>query len=661
MHTLRNAPKVVLVDCFDTIIFRREHPLILLKQWAICVERLYPQLEAKTVYEFRKKFTASSPESPAFDIYEKLYTSLFAEKERPKRDRFVEDCHRLECVCERSTQFLCGNTVEFLKRKKAKGCQICCVSDFHLYASDLWGFFKALGISDLFDKVYSSADEGVWKRSGKLYEHVLADLGVSPQECIMIGDNRHSDVQRSREKGIATQYRPHFLRRAVFAARYRLMKKGLLQESKETLKKDICRIRKTHESFEEYAAVFFVFCARLYKEVVQNGGTQVTFLAREGYFLKACFEQYQKLCIPHENQLKTAYFKCSRQAIYSVQQDKSHPIQYNHITLREYLEAVGFSTAEIEEFSIDLLDLDERVENLAESRQGQWLLKEAETQDKKEGWLYPSLQKKLKENVKAFQIYCNQIFGEEKTVHLVDVGWTGRMQQGIEKLTGRKTYGYYIGIYGEPEDPYMIERVGLIFNRGRDGKLSSYYHLLRTNTQLYEQLLAAPHGSARSYRLTERGVEIAEAWEEQEETLYKREIGKIQERMSEVFQHFCIRYLKDCATRHVDKVLAFMVLRSALLQTKVRVGKMEMFCNGFAANFTQENAGKSGKKGLVFNPKAVKIKPIEIIVAPERYTRYFAKVGLWLEKKGLSAIRGPINLLIYIYVSALTRLKGPMQ
>ena len=42
-------------------------------------------------------------------------------------------------------------------------------------------------------------------------------------------------------------------------------------------------------------------------------------------FLKKCFETYQRFCIPVNKRLETAYLKCSRRAIHSVQQDKCLP------------------------------------------------------------------------------------------------------------------------------------------------------------------------------------------------------------------------------------------------------------------------------------------------------------------------------------------------
>ena len=58
------------------------------------------------------------------------------------------------------------------------------------------------------EKYYSSADYGVTKSSGLLYDLVVRDLGVERNSIIHFGDNLRSDVQLAKARGLRAIHLP---------------------------------------------------------------------------------------------------------------------------------------------------------------------------------------------------------------------------------------------------------------------------------------------------------------------------------------------------------------------------------------------------------------------------------------------------------------------
>lgn len=95
-----NGEKTIFIDCFDTIIFRTEHPLLFLKRWAVAVCKLYPSLDADALYRARRE--AGKKYQLIDEILNDVYSELnmFVDKEQ-----FLRDTHRLEVETEASVHY----------------------------------------------------------------------------------------------------------------------------------------------------------------------------------------------------------------------------------------------------------------------------------------------------------------------------------------------------------------------------------------------------------------------------------------------------------------------------------------------------------------------------------------------------------------------------
>ncbi len=337
--------------------------------------------------------------------------------------------------------------------------------------------------------------------------------------------------------------------------------------------------------------------------------------------------------------MKTDYLKCSRRAIHSVQREKCSPDFFQDISLENYFRSIGFSSREIQKLPLPY-DLKKVIEHFPKSEEAGYVTANQEIQD--------LMERRFQENQKAFLQYVQEKIDGE-FLYLVDVGWLGRMQQGIDGLFPNiTTVGYYIGIYDNLLEPPEVERNGLIFHKTTEGLTTDYFDIFRSNIQIYEQLLAAPHGSACRYRLLpDGGTEVLEEWDEKECSLYQDAISAVQYRMDQMFLELCRLNFEDVTTAAHTRMLAKMVLKSCLIQSRPRLEFMKRLNAGFSQNFQQQT------NGLTFDvnrAKRVNVKLGELIKHPQRYVRYFAKVGVMFDQEKLGIMRYPVAGCFYLYV-----------
>ena len=108
-----------------------------------------------------------------------------------------------ELACEERLLVPNSEMVALWKRAGELGKKRVIVSDMYLPADFIKRVLRKCGIDD-WDSFYLSSERGVRKSSGKLFEVMLGETGVSPERVMHIGDNRQSDVIVPERLGIAS-------------------------------------------------------------------------------------------------------------------------------------------------------------------------------------------------------------------------------------------------------------------------------------------------------------------------------------------------------------------------------------------------------------------------------------------------------------------------
>ena len=65
---------------------------------------------------------------------------------------------------------------------------------------------RALGLEDAFDGVYLSSDYGCRKPDGRFFRALTEDRQLDPARCLMIGNDRDTDIAGAQAAGMATLY-----------------------------------------------------------------------------------------------------------------------------------------------------------------------------------------------------------------------------------------------------------------------------------------------------------------------------------------------------------------------------------------------------------------------------------------------------------------------
>lgn len=235
------------------------------------------------------------------------------------------------------------------------------------------------------------------------------------------------------------------------------------------------------------------------------------------------------------------------------------------------------------------------------------------------------LAKRLDESQQSFRKYIAACFDSDGTYNIVDIGWTGSMQEAIHQISGLPLNGYYLGINNGHLD--MSCRKGLIFESVPHlCRYTRHSQILKANIQLYEQLAAAPHGSAVGYAFDGDGnVIVNEDWVENERHLYDRTICHKQDTLLLLAQALSV-WCNDLPDKPLLDCCAKIVLRSALLADDNRLGFLDSLDKGFVWNFNAQH------KGLRWDANSIHIGS-DLILHPDRYTRYLAKLQRHLRHK----------------------------
>lgn len=560
-------------------------------------------------------------------------------------EKFKTIYREADLLSEIAVQFTNQELIAELFRLKSEGFSIYLVSDFYLPREIICKIIEHHGFLDLFEDVFVSCSVSASKENGSIYDNVLQRLKLSPDKVVMVGDNMQSDIINAEKRGLTSIHLKHYSHKIR-------NKQNILGKDQESFIKACKHVEKaclkSKYAFSEYITHFYFFTERLYINARKNKIKDLFFLAREGHYLKELFDRYQVLHqFPQESRINTHYLKASRQsatqlALKPLEEEKFGPLmkKFGDMSLSHFLDWFPFS----DETKISIkneLDFpaDETLPKFFDS-EIMATLKENETFQK-------AYEKNRDIQKEAFINYLAS-FGvdyEKEGLFLVDVGWGGTMQEALYKYFDKKipVTGYYVGlkeIYNIQKD---TKRFGLNFSV-YPNKTSSD-DILMANGQLYEQLLAAPHGSTLYYDLNPDAPTV-EHHEENEKFVYQEYIAPVQEFMLEQFTNLftalrCIDYSQDMAQDYMTD----MALRTGIFSTKKKISFIRQLSKGF-----YQNVG-ANTVGIAYDPKQLKTSKTTLLkrflISPEKVFRYLVKVKPFLHSKGLYWASKPVDLAYY--------------
>jgi HAD superfamily hydrolase (TIGR01549 family) len=87
------------------------------------------------------------------------------------------------------------------------GFRIGCVTNRVFGGARFAEELRELGLDKYFESVAVSCDLGYMKPHEKCYQHALDEMGLAPEECVMVGDSLKADVQGAQTLGMTSVWR----------------------------------------------------------------------------------------------------------------------------------------------------------------------------------------------------------------------------------------------------------------------------------------------------------------------------------------------------------------------------------------------------------------------------------------------------------------------
>lgn len=564
----------IFIDFFETLVHRTKSEDLIRRIWAKRVsEEIKYSISAVDIYQCRcnagkslLRLNTEIEEITYHEVIHEIYVKYHALLKEYSFEEFENICFVIEIETE--LKYLQPNIeiVNILTELKSEGKKIAIISDYEMPKEAIEEYLKKLKIKLAFDNIFVSSDFNARKRSGNLYRIILQKLGKV--DALMIGDNKKSDYEMAMEVGIEA---------------YNIEAKQSINVYFEQELRKIERENNCY-SFSNYGFMLYMFIERLYMRLVNESYCNVLFLAREGYFLKQLFDKYQENA---KIKIKTNYCYVSRRStlLASVYKDTTFDfsslfLTYNKLDVYSFLKNLSFDDQEINKCLENCpYNISEMKNNFKDSKEYQWIMDNQYFRD--------VLDKKTREANGLLRQYLLQLNPEESSFVIVDVGWKGTIQDNIYAALQERciVHGFYFGLEnttGKESNKNIKE--GLVFTK--IPRHSKNFACFNFETHLFEQLLAAPHGSTIGYVLKNEEVyPVLEEYLEDDLTLFEA-TNPIQLNFIEVFEK--IKHLFEVSEMDsytAEKILFAYCLRGMLCLNKGCIQYEGKYLNSKTNNF----------------------------------------------------------------------------
>ena len=506
---------VVCFDFFDTLVYRTVAPEHTKRLASGQLAKIFNQIPSgRDLYRRRRdleaqlcRHNARQGRDPEFNFLQ--FTDAFYDKLNHRysgmpslltREKFQDLLPHIEITVELRVQRVFADAARLLRDISKRGLKTAIISDFYLPAVFFQRFLDYHDFSENVDGVFISADTGLTKASGRLYETVLDSLGCPPEQVVMIGDNPHSDTHMA----AATGMHVFPVDREAQKAAYETWSRRRPEASRQTarLASDMHDAVRQYggEFFPEMAVTLWRFTDRLFRQLVQDGVRNVFFFSKEGQFLKTLFEQYQVEQFGTQV-LRSHYLVVSRKSTFIcslkplMEEDFSRIFrQYQELAPRDFLLSLNFSEQEARELCLHIpVTYEKRLKDFHRSDTFVALVGSSEF-----ARCYETKRRYQKRQLLAY-IHGFGVDLKKEGFSVVDVGWKGSIQDNLQDaLNGEVVVnGYFVGLLQPTHLGPSNRKTGILFS---DTPFETpFFRVYNSNRSLFEMLLTATHGSADGY------------------------------------------------------------------------------------------------------------------------------------------------------------------
>lgn len=407
----------------------------------------------------------------------------------------------------------CNYEIRDLYIECLKFTKVILISDMYLPREVIENLLSENKINNYY-KLFISNEIGETKLNGKLYDYVLNDLNISPNQILHIGNSFRADYLVPKKLNI----------KSMKVATY---KNNMQREYKNVLNADKFKLDtlnsfiNTHErdkndyfnfGYEVFGPLLFGFTNWLLNRMKKENIKQVYFLSRDGYIMKKLYDQ-----LGFDKIIPSTYFEVSRRSLrvpnYTSSQSYADIIDTltvpNMTNLIQIFDTLGL---DINQYKQKINDHGMNVEEP--------LKRDKLIDNKKFHSLFEDIKNDVFDNAKKEKKlllkYLDQCNFNVKTA-IVDIGWAGSMEkylaQSLKDMgVNADIIGFYVGLTLKSRENLgknNLRGYGYVFdclNNINDRELESSF------IGLIETLFLEQHGSVKKYKEIENGKIIAERY-----------------------------------------------------------------------------------------------------------------------------------------------------
>lgn len=420
----------------------------------------------------------------------------------------AERALNLETRIEEKVLVIRAHVAKIANTLKSGDRKLLIVSDTYMNSAFLRTALKKSDIDKLFDGIYASSDVGLRKDSGKIWPEVVGrELDGVPKSLLHIGDNAHSDGDSPRGSGVRSRVLPNTRDAAIgngypislnFSTSEQCWVDGILlgpAVAKAGNDPFSCETLKSHNVSEfdfgymVFGPIAMGFVSWLSRVRRAHGIKKLYFCSRGGYFLKEIFDAVSKEIESSEG-VQTEYLLISRKSIVPA----AMFVEYNpqRVTRGHYRgtfdsllkNRLGISASD----KIPRDVLQQNVEFLGESEVVTHLLNTQRD-------VIESLCAASFKNARAYLSAIS--FESTGCAAIVDVGYSGTIQEALQTVLGYGISGYYFLI--TPVAKRVRRLGGQAFSFFGDGGRGAKFMPVEWGHMLIEGVFAGPHGQVAGY------------------------------------------------------------------------------------------------------------------------------------------------------------------
>ena len=524
--------KIISFDIWDTIIKRKCHPeetKLATARYIVLKYNNELKDEYKNIYEILKrrdeieaeeckknKEKGFDEECRILDVFKILEKEIFN-----KEMNIEEELLREEIEQEKKVIFINPEILPIFE--KYKDLKMYCISDFYMSAESLKELLDYLNIPVKIEKIYSSADYLLNKRTGNLYKKAEEELGIKPEDHIHVGDNQYSDIEMANSLGIET-------------IKTTKTEFDFVPEKGRKFNFDLSCVKKEENSKEDrifntgvdLAPLLYFYGYSIVEYAIKNKIPTVYYATREGEtFIK--IHELIKENNPFGVKLPSSdIIEVSRMGTFSASLKEFSILellrlwsQYREQSMKALFKTLAIDIESYKQY-LEKYDLNPE-ENIVEpwfDLRVQRLCADKEFTEQ----VNKEIKRKREEILEYFE-KSKGIVNDAKPMFMVDIGWRGTIQDNLAYIfTNKKIGGYYLTLYDfyniQPKNTYKLSFID--DKNIRDNEVASMITLL-------EWIYNPGTGSVTGYK---DGKAIRKAKDE-ETKIVKEYIKPMQEGMLE--------------------------------------------------------------------------------------------------------------------------------